>query len=301
MNKDEPKEYLVQVTIIEGRCLKPKTDGGTSNPFVTMRCGNLPTQATEVIWDKLEGNWNQSFTFEGLKMTEQQLQSTDLAIEVWSKNRFSSNDLIGLYQIGLSTLYKNANHEFYNMWLVLYNQDEDPEEAQGYLLIDAFIIGPGDRPPVHDRNEKVNQDVAEEDEEVNIDEMTFEQLRAYQEKMQSYAIIGRPPVARKGFQLSAYIFKCEALAKFSGKKPSAFVSCRVAGLIRKTKTVKTNQYPVFNQKMLFPCFFPFLNDKILSISLKSSATSSPFSYRLSISFVFSFHSSNTDKISVFVF
>jgi len=73
------------------------------------------------------------------------------------------------------------------MWVVLYNQDEDPEEAQGYVLLDAFIIGPGDRPPVHDRNEKVNQDV-ENNEEVNIDEMTFEQLRAYQEKMQSYQI-----------------------------------------------------------------------------------------------------------------
>ena len=149
------------------------------------------------------------------------------------------------------------------MWLVLYNQDEDPEEAQGYLLIDAFIIGPGDRPPVHDRNEKVNQDVAEEDEDLNIDEMTFEQLRAYQEKQQSYTIIGKPMVARKGFQLSVYIFKCENLAYFDGKKPNAFISSRVAGLVRRTKSVKSNANPLYNQKMLFPCFFPFLNDKIL--------------------------------------
>ena len=205
MIKDAKKEYLVQITVIEARCLKPKNSSGLSNPFVKIKCGNLPVQTTEVIWDRLEANWNQSFTFEGLKMTEQELQTTDLVVEVYSKNNFFSNDLIGLYSLGLSTLYKNANHEFYNMWLVLYNQDEDPEEAQGYLLIDAFIIGPGDRPPVHDRNEKVNQDVAEEDEDLNIDEMTFEQLRAYQEKQQSYTIIGKPMVARKGFQLSVYI------------------------------------------------------------------------------------------------
>ena len=262
MLKDEIKEYLIQVTIIEARCLKPKTDGGLANPFVKIKCGNLPVQATEVIKDRLEANWNQSFTFEGMKLTEQQLQTTDLVIEVYSKNNFFQNDLIGLYSIGLSTLYKNANHEFYNMWVVLYNQDEDPEEAQGYVLLDAFIIGPGDRPPVHDRNEKVNQDV-ENNEEVNIDEMTFEQLRAYQEKMQSYQIIGKPHVARKGFQLSCYIFKCENLAFFGGKKPTAFISARVAGLVRRTKSVNKNPSPIYNQKMLFPCFFPFLNDKIL--------------------------------------
>ena len=260
---DPIKEYLIQITVIEARCLKPKNSSGLSNPFVKIKCGKLPVQTTEVIWDRLEANWNQSFTFEGLKMTEQDLQTTDLVIEVHSKNNFLKNDLIGLYSLGLSTLYKNANHEFYNMWVVLYNQDEDPEEAQGYLLLDAFIIGPGDRPPVHDRNEKVNQDVAEEDEDFNIDELTFEQLRAYQEKQQSCVIIGKPTVARKGFQLSCYIFKAENLAHFGNKKPNAFVSARVAGLVRKTKTVNQNDCPVFNQKMLFPCYFPFLNDKIL--------------------------------------
>ena len=263
MLQGEIKEYLIQVTIIEARCLKPKTDGGLANPFVKIKCGNLPVQATEVIHDRLEANWNQSFTFEGIKLTEQQLQTTDLLIEVYSKNNFFANDLIGLYSIGLSTLYKNANHEFYNMWVVLYNQDEDPEEAQGYVLLNAFIIGPGDRPPVHDRNDKVNQEVGPEDEDLNIDEMTFEQLRAYQEKMQSYQIIGKPSVARKGFQLSCYMFKCENLAYFGGKKPSAFISARVAGLVRRTKAVNKNASPVYNQKMLFPCFFPFLNDKIL--------------------------------------
>ena len=159
MIKDEIKDYLVQVTIIEARCLKPKTDAGLANPFVKIKCGNRPIQTTEVVKERLEANWNQSFTFDGLRLSEQDLQTTDLVIEVYSRNNFFQNDLIGLYSIGLSTLYKNANHEFYNMWVVLFNQDEDPEEAQGYVLLDAFIIGPGDRPPVHDRNEKVNQDV----------------------------------------------------------------------------------------------------------------------------------------------
>ena len=63
MLKNEIKKYLIQVTIIEARCLKPKTDGGLANPFVKIKCGNLPVQATEVIHDRLEANWNQSFTF----------------------------------------------------------------------------------------------------------------------------------------------------------------------------------------------------------------------------------------------
>lgn len=239
-----------------------------SNPFVKIVCGNLNPQSTEVVTETLTPSWNQTFTFQGLMFNDTELQTSELRFEVYSKNRFFGNALIGSFSINLSTLYKNANHEYFNAWLVLQNPDEDPDDPQGFLLVNCFIIGPGDRPPVHDANDKVNQDVADEDEEVNIDAMNFEQLRAYQEKKQGIIVLGKPLVARKSFQLSVYVFKCENLPNFgdslvSSGKPTAFISARAVGLVQKTKRVGNNNSPLFNQKMLFPCYFPFLNDKII--------------------------------------
>lgn len=265
---EKKKEYLVQITVIEARHLADKDDG-SSNPFVKMKIPGLQTQATQVQKRTLSPVWNQSFTFSGLELSDTELQNTELMFEVVSRNSFFSNDLIGKYAINLSTLYKNANHEYYNVWLCLTNPDYEGEDddTQGYLLVDCFIISEGDRPPVHSVNDKLNADVEEEDEELNIDSMNFEELRAYQEKKQGIQILGKPSVARKAFQLSAFVFKAEGLCDFPGvfgmKKPSFFVSCRSMGLVQRTTIVNDNSAPLINKKMLFPTFFPFLNDKIL--------------------------------------
>lgn len=262
------KEYLVQITIIEARHLAAKDDG-SSNPFVKMSCFDLPVQVSEVQDKKLNPVWNQSFTFSGLELNDQEFQTAELQFQVLSKNNFSGNDLIGEYAINLSTLYKNANHEYYNVWLCLTNPefDEDADTTQGYLLVDCFIIGEGDRPPVHSINDKLNTDVEEDDEEFSVDNLNFDQLREYQEKKMGIQVLGKPSVARKAFQLSCYVFKADGLIDFPGfyqpQKPVFFVSCRSMGLVQRTKAVGDNSAPLINQKMLFPTYFPFLNDKIV--------------------------------------
>jgi len=199
-------------------------------------------------------------------LTDQEFQTGELIVEMYSKNRFFGNSLIGNYSIGLSTLYKNANHEYFNVWLSLTNP-EYPQEVQGYLLVDCFIIRAGDRPPVHSINDKFNQDVGEDDEDINLDAMKFDELRAYQEKKQGIIVLGKPSVANKAFQLSCFIFKAEGLCtfptKFGESKPSAFISVRTVGLVKRTKTIANNSNPVYNQKLFFPSYLPFLNDKIV--------------------------------------
>jgi hypothetical protein len=256
------KEYLVQITIIEGRHLVAKDDNGLSNPFVKICIGKSAVQSTEVIMECLTPVWNQSFTFSNLMLSDQDFQTGELMVEMYSKNRFFGNSLIGNYSIGLSTLYKNANHEYFNVWLSLSNP-EFPEEIQGYLLVDCFIIRAGDRPPVRSINDKFNQDVGEEDEDLNFDNMKFDELKAYQEKQQGIIVLGKPSIAQKGFQLSCFIFKVEGLCKFPGtfgfEKPSAFISVRTVGLVKTTKCISNNSNPVYNQKLLFPSYLPFLN------------------------------------------
>jgi len=260
------KEYLVQVTIIEGRHIVAKDEStGLSNPFVKIRIGKSATQSTQVIEGCSTPVWNQSFTFTGLQLSEQDFQTGELMIEMHSKNRFFGNDLIGGYSIGLSTLYKNTNHEYFNVWLTLSNP-EFPDEAQGYLLVDCFIIRAGDRPPVHSINDKVNQDEGEED-DIDLESLKFDELQAYQEKKQGLTVLGKPATARKAFQLSCFIFKAESLCYFPGVigkvKPSSFISVRTVGLVNKTRTIGNNCFPIFNQKIIFPAYLPFLNDKIV--------------------------------------
>ena len=75
-----------------------------------------------------------------------------------------SNRLIGQFSIGLSTLHKQRNHEIFQAWLTLLNPDVSANEPQGYLQINAFIVGPNDNPPIHTIGEKMDAGDEEEDE-----------------------------------------------------------------------------------------------------------------------------------------
>ena len=65
--------------------------------------------------------------------------------------------MIGQYSIGLSTLSRSENHEFFRQWVGLFDK-ENPNYIVGYLKIDAFIVGPGDKPPSHQAGEGEDDD-----------------------------------------------------------------------------------------------------------------------------------------------
>jgi len=50
-------------------------------------------------------------------MNMYELESFELIFEVFSKKTFSSDVLVGKYSIGLSTMYRNANHEYFRTWI----------------------------------------------------------------------------------------------------------------------------------------------------------------------------------------
>ncbi len=117
----EKKEYLVGLTVIEGRQLIGKDSSGTSDPFVKITCANLDPQVTLRKNETNTAVWNQSFTFPELKMNSYELEFFELIIEVFDYNGLMMNDLIGSYSISLATLYRNLNHEFFKVWLTLFN------------------------------------------------------------------------------------------------------------------------------------------------------------------------------------
>lgn len=63
--------------------------------------------------------FNQSFTFSGLMMNTIEFESFEIKIEVYDQKQFGQNQLVGVYSVGLSTLYRNPAHEIFNNWLPL--------------------------------------------------------------------------------------------------------------------------------------------------------------------------------------
>lgn len=57
-------------------------------------------------------------------MNQYELESFELILELYDHNPVFSNELIGQYSIGLSTLYRNLNHEFYKTWVGMLHPDE---------------------------------------------------------------------------------------------------------------------------------------------------------------------------------
>lgn len=251
----ERKEYLLGITIIEGRNFLGKDADGTSDPFVKIKCANQ-VQQTSKKYDVNSATWNQSITFAGLMMNQYELETFELNLEVYDHNAVLANELIGQYSIGLSTLYTNLNHEFYKHWVGVFNR-ENPNIVQGYLQFSCFIVGPNERPPVHSQDEdfgdEEEQDSEEDDEAIA---RKIESIKRVQGIMQ----VLNPSKIDKSFQMTVIVSKAEGLPKIDGKC-APFVSARVFGCVL-TTPVGRNNNPKFNAKLQFPIFYPILNNKI---------------------------------------
>ena len=257
------KDYLCQVTIVEGRELAGADPSGTSDPFVKVTCGNAPPQATTTEDETNNPCWNQSFTFSKLSLTDHELETWELKLECIDFNAFFLNKLIGAYSIGLATLNRNSNHEFYNMWVTLLHP-EFGSSPRGYLLINCFILGPDDDPPAHAIGEQMGLDEDAEDSDDDLDELlTPEQRKMKKMKKQAIGVVKVPMIAKKSFQLSVNIYKAERLPKFGGADVSGFVSVRAAGFVEKSHVIDSNRNPIWNIKISFPASTPILNDRII--------------------------------------
>jgi hypothetical protein len=256
------KEYLCQVTVIEARELSRSDMATACDPFVRVTCGDLEPQATTCETSTTNPCWAQSFTFSDLQLTDYELETWELKFEAFDFSAFTRNELIGTFSVGLSTLHRNSNHEFYNVWLTLLHPDLG-SEPRGYLLINAFIVGPDDAPPAHAIGEKVLYEEEEyEDEDWMDDVLPPSEIQKRKQQPSKISCIGAPSFARKSYQLSINIYKAENIPPiFSSINP--FVSARAVGLVEKTPYVQNNRNPIWNTKISFAVSEPILNDKIV--------------------------------------
>lgn len=172
--------------------------------------------------------WNQSLSFKDIWMNQYELETFEITLELLDHNNLFTNELIGQYSIGLSTLYRNLNHEFYKVWVGMFHKD-NPNKIQGYLQISCFIVGPNERPPVHASDEDFgDDDAADSEEDDDIIAARIESIKRVQGILQ----VSTPSKILKSWQMSIIIAKAEDLpAVNADKKMSAFVSARVNGIV----------------------------------------------------------------------
>ena len=99
-----------------------------------------------------------------------EMETFEMNIELYDHNDVFADEFIGTYSIGLSSLHRSTNHEYYKKWISLFNpKNGNVMQSQAYLLVTAFIVGPNEKPPVHAADEDFDPDAedpaSDEDEE----------------------------------------------------------------------------------------------------------------------------------------
>lgn len=144
-------------------------------------------------------------------MNQYELETFELILELYDHNPIFMDEIIGQYSIGLSTLYRNLNHEFYKTWVGLFDPKE-PTIITGYLLVSCFIVGPNERPPVHAADEEFDDNDVDSDE----DEESIQRKLEQRKRAQGITVISNPSKIEKNYQLAVNCIKAEKLPKIDG-------------------------------------------------------------------------------------
>lgn len=71
-------------------------------------------------------------------------------LTVYDKSNMFSSEIIGVYELDISSIYFQHNHEYYHTWLTLTDPSDEIEGATGYLFVNVSVLGPKDEPVIHD-------------------------------------------------------------------------------------------------------------------------------------------------------
>ena len=139
-------------------------------------------------------------------MNQYELESFELNFYMYDHNDIFQNELIGSYSMGLSTIYRHANHEFYKVWLRLVDTSTNPTASVAYLRVSCFIVGPDQKHPHHGDDEN-NEDEVQEDEK-NLDIQAYTEMQI---KRQGMSAVFKPDLFIRPFQFIINLYKAEGL------------------------------------------------------------------------------------------
>ena len=74
-----------------------------------------------------------------------------IKITMLDHDTFGGGNLIGSFIVDMAYIYKmNKNHELFKRWVALIDPQDEEGGMNAFLKLTINILGPGDKPPVHD-------------------------------------------------------------------------------------------------------------------------------------------------------
>jgi len=136
----------------------------------------------------------------------------------------------------------NKDHELYRRWVALVDPTDETGSINGYLKLTINVLGPGDKPPVHDPSKDLK----------NKNDNGVSKLFTP----------GR--VKLTGHAVKVAIYRAEHLAPLDLLENTIdpYVKVSFAGASAETKTIDNNRNPEFNQELTLACKVPCMNNKI---------------------------------------
>lgn len=198
---------------------------------------------TEYQNDTLCPIFNETLYFELTDVSEIQLEQTVIELSLYDHNSLATNTFLGKFTVDAAYIYQmNSDHELYRKWVILTDTTDATEGVKGYLRVTINVLGPGDRPPVHDANKdlKIKDDAGENH------------------------IFSPGHVEKKGYLVKFNLYKAEHLPPMDlyNNKIDPYLVISFAGVCIKSKYVNDARNPEFNQCLNIPLTLPCLNRKI---------------------------------------
>eukprot|EP00466_Bigelowiella_natans_P015780 jgi/Bigna1/67723/fgenesh1_pg.4_\ len=76
--------------------------------------------------------WNETFVFEDIFLSKEEFAAEKIGLNIYSRNFFVVNTLVGCCEFSLQNVYRQTNHEYYRKWVPIVHPDY-PEVDTGLL------------------------------------------------------------------------------------------------------------------------------------------------------------------------
>jgi hypothetical protein len=256
LNDIEIKEgdWQVQVHLIEARDLKAENYDGTSDPVVYVECFGQ-RQNTAVIYNQTTCVFDELLIFNMKDLKKEEFEEGIIRVSVMDYN-IVTNKMIGQCTFDAASVYTgDKHHELYREWVGLIDDtDADDVGVQGYLKLTITLLGPGDKPFIHD-------EAAELKEEQKKEQKAGGDV--------SQLMLSVPMVRKEWKFLETKIYQCSGLPVMDGAGlaskagTDAYCSLNFAGakpVRTKPKTVKSADRreisPIIFRELWYPISIP---------------------------------------------